>query len=1083
MRSISPIVENLKQGFSFSFVLMLIYCFLGTNSYSQSAKLSINGYVRDSLGAPIESVNVHSNGNQRTRTDKNGFFNLEVSSSHHVLTFSRVGYITLTKRYGVDAGAINVVLQPKENRIDLVEVNTGYQRLPKERTTGSFENFSERQLNLSQSKDVLSRLEGLSTSLFFDRRSANQSVMDHRDIRLRGINTIYADVNPLIVLDNFPYEGPLSSINPNDILSIDILKDAAAASIWGARAANGVIVINTKSGRAGQRPKLDLKLIGSWNPKPDLIKHWPNIDARATMEWEGMQFESGYYDARINDPAYSAFSEYVELLFQRKAGTITPNDFEQQSTGLASQDLRRDAMEYLYRPAFDQQYHAALSGANDHHQYYSSFIWNDNKGMRQRDDKQQLTVNLKQTFQLTDKLQLGSRVQYTKSIDQPNGLGWDDLYSLPVYTSLKDKSGNPNRVFREYRKSYLEEQQRMGLLDWNYRPLDELRFNNTTSEDHNLLLDVNLQYQLFADLKASAYYQYARQMTATRKQYAKDSYYVRNMVNQFTQDDGTRVIPHNAILDNMRMAAVTNNMRFQLDYKKKLGEWMEINSIIGAERRQIVRKGDGTRIFDYDPNTLSSNIYLDYSKFYAVRPNNYGRIPMGSNGYLISKRDRNLSYYGNVGLSFKERYFLNLSARKDASNLFGVNTNQKWTPLWSIGGGWLISKEDFLRSDLIDNLKLRATYGRSGNINKNTSAYVMAQYLSNDLTGLPYANIRYPANPNLKWETTNMFNAGLDFAVFKGLLTGSLEYYNKRSNDLLGQIAAESTSGFRGGSGPPHYYLLNYANIAGNGWDINLQGNWLKNEKLSWSTIFSFSTVGSKVLKYNFAQSDTWDVIDGYTVNAPAVGYPLDALFSLPWAGLHPETGDPQFMLDGIASRDYGIIGQFPQSQLVYHGSKTPTRLASLQQIVRYRNFELNILLNYKGNYYYGKNSLSYANFNATLTGDIEFNRRWQKPGDELNTSVPSFVQANSANRDRMYAKSSVNVEPADHLDLKTISVNYTFSKRQDQKKLFSQLQLAFLMENLGMLWNKSSVKRNPDWGRLPFYPPPTYSLVANLSF
>jgi len=1080
----STIGSNKRSVCFFQFWLALMFTLIFSYTYGQEMHFEINGYVKDVHGIPIENVNIaEKQSNRQTRTDKRGFFSMRVTASEVPLTFSRLGYQTMIRHCAIGSSPINIVLQQKENRMEVVEVNTGYQRIPKERATGSFENFSEQQLNLSQSKDIISRLEGLSASLLFDRRTASESNLDNRDIRLRGINSIYADVNPLIVLDNFPYEGSFSSINPNDIVSVDILKDASAASIWGARAANGVIVINTKSGKMGQGSKLDLKLIGSWNPRPDLLKHSTWIDAKGTMEWERLLFEHGYYDGKETDLSYPALSEFVELLIKRRDGLMTASNFERAAADLAAQDIRKDAQRDLYQQAFEQQYHMALSGAGTKHNYYSSLIWDDRKSSRQQDKTQNLILNLKNSYTLTDRLQLSNRLQFSRTYSRTDGIGLDGLYNLPVYTSLRDEAGNPKAVFRNYRRSFIEDQMKQGLLDWNFRPLTERQLNDSRKQTYNLLADVNLSYQLLPDLRGSLYYQYSLQSSTHKIQHTKDSYYVRDLVNQFTQEDGTAIVDYNAILDHTRESIVGNSLRLQLDYHKKLKDWLELNGILGAEKREIVQKGDGNRLYGYDPGTLSSQLYLNYNEFYPVRPNNYSRIPQGQTGYLMRKNDRNLSYYANIGMSFYDRYLLSLSARKDASNLFGVNTNQKWTPLWSAGASWILNKESFFHADLVDILKLRLTYGRSGNINKNTSSYVMAQYLSDGLTGFPYANIRYPANPNLKWETTNMLNAGLDFSFLNHLVTGSVEYYTKRSSDLLGQISAESTSGFRGGAGPPYSYLLNYANISGRGWDVNLQVNWLKKKDISWSTVFNVSGVHSEVRKYNYDSSNTWDLINGFTVNTPVVGYPIDALFSLPWAGLNPDTGDPQFLLDGMPSISYSAISTFPRSQLVYHGSKTPTRLASIQQKLLYGNFGLNIILNYKGHYYYYRNSLSYTNFTATQVGDTSFEKRWRKPGDHLTTTVPSFTASPNPNRDLMYAKSSVQVEPADHLDLKSISLTYTVGERGKKKKWFTKMQFSLLAENLGMLWNKSDVKRNPDWNSLQFYPPSTYSLVANLNF
>lgn len=1084
MESTKKCFSKIRPGLCFITVATVLFVtFLFSNTlHGQSTVYKIYGKVVDTAGVALGHVSIRpQHAKMQVYTDDNGYFQLTSTKANEVISISKVGYKSVVKHWSQGNPELHIVLKIKENEIEVVEVNTGYQRIAKERLTGSFEKISESQLNRSQSPDLLSRLEGLSTNLLIDRRTASGEDPSQRNIRLRGVSSIYTDNNPLIILDNFPYEGALSSINANDVLSIDILKDASAASIWGARAANGVIVINTKNAQADQPFKLDVKTLASWSDNPDLVNNSSWLDVKGTMEWERLLFDTGYYKSSESALHYPVLTEYVELLIKQRDKLITEREFEEQHLRLAASDLRADAQNLLYRKSFSQQYHIALSGGGKRNSYYSSLVWDDQYGNRINDRYKGLSYNLKNNYQLSSFLKLGNRLQYTKSSAENNGIGLDALYKIPVYSTLLIASGLPNAITRNYRQSYIDQATKDGLLDWNYRPLDELKLNDNKNNIQHFLFDTDLQTAIFSGLMASVNYRYENEMGRVKNRFDKNGYYVRDLVNQFTQPDGKLLIPHNDILDSRYTSAIGNSLRFQLTFDKTINNWLDIKAIAGSEWRERLQKGDGSRIYGYDPDILSSQSLLDFSQFYEIRPNSFNRIPAGYNGYLLDKTDRNISYYTNIGAMFYDRYLFSFSARKDASNLFGVNTNKKWTPLWSTGIGWIVSKEAFLEDSFINHLKLRATYGKSGNTNKNTSTYITAQYFTNTLTGLPNANIRYPANPDLRWETTRMLNFAVDFSFMNNLFSGSVEYYRKKSDGLLGEVMADPTSGFRGSSGPPYSFLLNYADISGSGLDINLTANWIKTNTFNLTSIINFSKTHSKVEKYNYTEGTT-DILNAGTSFVPIEGYPLDALFTLPWAGLN-DNGDPQYYLDGNASSNYGLLSTFPIDQLVYNGSKVPVSLGSLQHIFSYKDFGIACMFTYKGNYYYTRSAVSYSNFLTTNIGHQNFENRWVKKGDELTTNVPAFTSLLNSSRDQAYSKSSINVVPADHIDLQSLSLTYSFKPRGTKVANISNIKLSLLGENFGALWRKNKENFSADRGYLLYNPPTTYSFVLNLNF
>lgn len=1049
----------------------------------------VRGRVVDSLGRPLAGATVRvldQSGRRsalQTFTNRSGDFLLRNVPEISSLEFTFVGHLKkVVPVNATDVGEIVLLIVPATLEEVEVMVNTGYQQLPKERITGSFEQFNAEQLNRSQSPDILSRLEGLSSALLFDRRNASAENMDYRNIRVRGANSIYSDVNPLIILDNFPYEGSLSSINPNDILSIDILKDAAATSIWGGRAANGVIVINTKGGKADLN-RIDVKVLGIWKQRPDLMANSTWLDAQGTMEWEQMLFDKGHYSALENNLNFPALSEYVELLIKKRDDLIDRTAFEAERRRLMENDLRRESQRLLYRDAFSQQYHLAWNVGGEKSQMYTSLLWDDRREVRQREEQNSVTLNMRSSHQFTPKLVMNNRVQYTQQMVAMNGLGLEGLVNLPIYSQLRAGNGEANALYRTYRKSFVDGAEAEGLLDWNYYPLDELSLNDNVRRMKNMLVGFDLKYQILDALDLTALYQYTSEQGNILNELDKNSFYVRDLVNQFTDTDGKRVIDYGNILDRTNTESIGNSGRMQLNFQDRVSSYLDITAVLGTEWRQYVQKGDGSRLYGYNAKILGKQTALDFSKFYEIRPNNFNIIPQGYNGYLMHKVDRNVSYYFNSGLTFFDKYLLSLSGRRDASNLFGVNSNQKWAPLWSIGAGWIMSNEDYISKDYIDYLKVRATYGKSGNTNKSTSAYVMAQYLTNSLTNLPFANIRYPANPNLTWEVLKMLNFGIDFSLFGQTVQGSLEYFYKRNNDLLGQVPAESISGFKGSAGPPYTYMLNYASASGSGWDINLTTNWINKEHIRWSTVCNLSLTKSKVEDYRYEQNNTWNLLNARTVIVPREGYPLDALFSLPWAGLDPQNGDPLFFKAGDAVKDYTSISSFPLHELLYHGSKVPELVGSVQNAISYKSLSLNVMLTYRGRYHYRRNSVFYTDFSTAKRGHGDFANRWKEMGDEERTNIPSFTYPMNVNRDQMYANASINIAPADNLQLKNITLRHIFSREMANRYKMADFSLALTVEDLGMVWAKNRFHENPDWINMLYAPPPTISFSVNATF
>ena len=362
-------------------------------------------------------------------------------------------------------------------------------------------------------------------------------------------------------------------------------------------------------------------------------------------------------------------------------------------------------------------------------------------------------------------------------------------YALYPYQKLKDSDGNAVAAPRGFESSYIDYLKNLGFQDWTYRPLDELRFNDNTSKQNNTRITAGIDYKLTDALSVDLKYQMERQFTLDREVYHLGSYYARDLFNQFTKitADSTAVsqIPIGDILDVSDKTLVNNQGRAELRYNKSwLGEKHSFAGIAGTEIRDIRLEGRGNRYYGYDNHTLSF-VDVDYTKAYTLFPKGHSQAIPGWRGQqdsITAIRDRYVSYYANAAYSFLERYVVSASARIDKSNLFGAERKDRNAPLWSAGAAWSIDRESFFTSHTISNLRLRATYGFNGNIDKTQTRFPIANVFRDFLTGRRVASIASPANSLLQWEKVKMTNVGLDFALRKNIFWGVLNGMKKKES-------------------------------------------------------------------------------------------------------------------------------------------------------------------------------------------------------------------------------------------------------------------------------------------------------------
>ena len=1045
------------------FTMMVFITFFIIHGYSQSnTAITITGRITEEKNTPLIGVSVFAaKTKQYALTDSEGNFICRKISLPDTLGFSFIGYVSqfvpVNKKTALPLRIH--LLKTQDVALENITVfNNGYQGISKERATGSYTQVDNKTLNLQTGSNILSRLESVASSVAFNKKNNTTP-----SISVRGLSTINGPTAPLIILDNFPFEGDINSINPNIIESITILKDATAASIWGTRAGNGVIVINTKKVRYNQPVTLEVNSNVQVFTKPNLFYNH-NISSSDYIDVEQYLYGEGYYDNVLTDPSHPVVSPVVTLLDEESKGIISQADAESQIAALRKTDVRNDFNRYVYSNAVNQQYAVNLSGGSPQMSWLAS--GGMDKNLSSLDEKyQRLTARLENTYTPVKNLKITGSLYVTGTTSRTGKENYATQTYLYPYSMLKDANGASLPAAKDYPVSYTDTAGGGQLLNWNFYPLDNYKHTYSNISANNLIGNIALQYQLGGGFSVDLKYQYEGQQTQVKGVKDPQSYEARNLINLFSTIDPssgvvTSIVPAGGIINVNNASIKSSNLRAQINYNHTWGRH-QLTAIAGNENRNIHTTSESYITFGYDPGTLSTSL-VDLLNYYPVFTSGYyNSVPAGANDFEDQLR-RYVSFYGNAAYTYNIKYSFTVSGRRDASNLFGVNTNQKWTPLWSAGMGWDISKEHFYNSKLFPFLKFRTTYGYTGNADPNRAGVVTIYYMgSNYLTHFPQAAISQFPNPDLTWEKVGITNVGFDFASHGNRLSGSIEWYQKNGKDLFGSAPVDITAGL-GQNG----LIKNIASMKGNGVDVVLNSLNI-NRKVRWTTGLIFNHNADKVTKSFLANTDAaYYVTDGNGITA-LPGRPVHSIISYKWGGLNHDTGNPEGYINGKLSTDYASIVSAGTSisDLQYNGPALPQTFGSLTNTVAWKNLELAINISYKFHYYFRRQALNYsALFSTDRKSTSDYERRWQKPGDELITDVPSMQYPADGNRDYFYANSSTLVEKGDHIRLQFINLTYTIPLRTKTIGGSRNIQFYVNASNLGILWRANKKGIDPDY-------------------
>ncbi|MGJ1404868.1 MULTISPECIES: SusC/RagA family TonB-linked outer membrane protein [Sphingobacterium] len=1023
---------------------------LGTQLQGQ---ILIKGTVLDSLGEAISGVFVsESHNNSRVLTGKSGKFELHTAANQGTLSFQHLGYLQHTLAFDGATAALVVRLKSRTTQLDEVIVSTGYQSIPKERATGSFSTVGKELFNQQVGTDILSRLPVVANSLVMDAGRSQSSPQ----IMVRGLSTINGPKDPLIVVDNFPYDGDINNINPNTVENITILKDAAASSIWGARAANGVIVITTKKGKLDRPTSFEFNANNTVDAKPDLY-YIPQMSSSDFIDVERELYSRGFYKSKISSASKPLLSPVIDLLDLADNGKVSKEEALTRINELRDVDVREQLNHYVYKPAYKQQYFLIGSGGAAKFSWLSSIGYDRNIGTL-GDRYERINLRFQQAYEISKQFSVATNLYYTQTATKSGRNGYNDISNLFPYTRIADQNGQALAVPRNYRQSFIESFGDGNLLDWSYYPLVDSEHQIRRSPATDLLGTIELNYEIIKGLKIAGNYQYEQAHSVGTSFADQYSYMARDYLNRFTQLQNNKVeyiIPVGGILDKSASLMHANNLRGTLSFDRKFGKHT-ITAIVGTEIRDARRESNNNRFYGYNPDNLTFG-NIDYKTSYPT-------VITGAKDYVPNSQTltgtvtRFVSQFANAAYSFDNRYTVSGSLRRDASNLFGLKTNDQWNPFWSAGAAWKISNEKFFNTNLLSYLNLRTTYGFSGNIDPAMVAVNTIGFAAPSVfTGGPSAAFVNFYNPLLKWETSKMLNIALDFRTKNSRIAGALEFYHKWGQNLFGQAPIDLTTGVNTSM------QRNVANMHGQGWDLELTTKNIDHMHLKWNSTLNVSMYKDAVDDYLISRTLAQQYVNVATPPISGIkGKPVYAIYSYRWAGLDPFTGEAQGYLNGEVSKDYTAItgAGTKEEDLKFHGSAVPTLFGNLQNSFSYKRFSLQLGLTYKLGYWYRRSSINYTNLFNSGKGHRDYADRWRKPGDELITNVPVNPYTTNSNRDRFYEGASVLVEKGDHIRLQYINVGYDFPYFKGFKRLHIYLNL----QNIGTLWKANKAGIDPDF-------------------
>ncbi|MCT4644199.1 MAG: SusC/RagA family TonB-linked outer membrane protein [Carboxylicivirga sp.] len=1127
---IEKVMDELLKSTNFSYKIYDKHIVIKSKPVSASSqpeeeKITIKGKITDEKGEPLPFCNVYvENTTIGAVSDMDGNYTLTHNKAPFNLVFSSIGYKKRTEVIN-QSSTLNVQLSVEGVDMDEVVV-TGYQKIDRKLFTGSAAKLTAEDAKVSGVADVGRMLEGKAAGVTVQNVSGTFGAAPK--IRVRGASSIHGDTKPLWVVDGVVLEdvidvspdqlssgdvstlisSSVAGINAEDIESFQILKDASATALYGARAMNGVVVITTKSGNKSGKVNVNVSSEFTVKMKPrysdyDILNSQDQMSVFREMERKGWLNHAEMMrskDAGVYWQMYDAINTY----------NPRTDSYALENTPAARADyLRRyeyantDWFDLLFRNSLMQNHSLSLSGGNDNAQFYASTSFLTDEGWTIADNVDRVTYNLRGNFKLNEKLKVGimskgsirdQRAPGTFS-RQRNDVSGDysrefdiNPFSYALNTSrtvvpfeadgsyrYNRMNHNPFNIFKEFDNNWID----LNVLDLSIQADLEYKFNKHI--DYKFIGSIRrvkstTEHKITGDSNVSGAYRAAEDATIM----ADNKYLWHNP--ETPNDPPLVVLPYGGFYSRADNKLVNYYFRNVINMNYMFGENHSTAIMLGQETKSADRSASafdgygiqydrGNTVFT-DPNIISRSVQAGFPYF-----------------ALHNYWDRYVAFFGNGAYTYKGKYILNGTYRLDGSNQLGSSKQARWLSTWNISGKWNIKEEDFmLDNKVISTLQLRATYGLTASMGPATNSKAV---YSSGITVVPFPSeiqngisVRSLENSDLTWEKQYELNIGVDLGLFNNRISLTTDAYQRKGFDL---IAAIRTSGIGG----EMYKLANYADMDSYGIEFSLNTRNTNKSEFQWTTNATFAYNKNEITRL---ASNPYILTLTSTQGAAIEGGPVRGLYSIPFAGLNDE-GVPTFY-DHEGNRTTQVNFQSDiVDHLIYEGPVDPKISGGLGNRFTWKNLSMNIFMSYQ----FGNVIRLYPSFNARYS-DLDampkdMLNRWLSSGDENYTDIPRIASKREFDDQgtslqatyNAYNYSDRRVAKGDFVRLKEVSLSYNLPNKWAEKLKATGISLKLQATNLCLLYaDKKLNGQDPEFfgtGGVALPVPKQYTLNLRLNF
>lgn len=1086
-------------------------------------KQIIMGKVMDTSGEPLPGATIMVLGTSiGTASNGAGGFLLELPASVKKVIVTCVGMKDKVIELTQGKKEYEIKLEEAQTELDEVTVvSTGYQSIDRRRLTSAVTTLKMDDIKVDGLSSVDKMLEGYVPGMIFMQNSGQVGAAPK--LRIRGTSTMLGSQEPLWVVDGIILHDPvnvdpaslndldfvnllgnaISGLNPDDIEQIDVLKDAAATAIYGARAANGVIVISTKKGRPGP-PSVSYSLTGTVNRRPYYTDR--NIYVMNSQERIGVSremFERGMAFKNVTN-----WMGYESAYLDYKAGRIGFDEFNRLSNNYET--MNTDWFDLLCENSFSNKHTLSLTGGSQNLRYRVSIGYNDEQGVIKKEQNRSYTGSIKLngdfkrlSFEFGMQGSNGKK-QYTPSSGGVNiiSYGYDMSRALPAYNE------DGSRFF--YMKGSTPDN------SYPFNIENEMDKTYQTVDNYSLTFNGRLRYNLLKSLNVEGTLSYTLGNTNQETTFEEGSYYIAGLKKD-GPGDAASLCPLGGELQVQSTRMKSYTARLQLNYNRMFKGKHAVDVALGGELASTTYNKLDQKQRGYYPDRGKTFALIDGVELQKPGYTGY-RDWLAKNVPTITDQLTNmLSAYMSATYTYDNRYTLNFNTRMDGSNQFGSRSNEKLLPIWSVSGRWDIRQDFFRQSERTNILALKLSYGHQGNMLDNqTSRTIIRKGAYNQQWSGFTSNIQYFPNPDLKWETTSSYNAEITFGFLDNKIGGTLGYYYKHTTDAFLNKQVSEINGVG-------TYTVNRGEIVNQGVELTLKFVPI-DQKMDASGRRGFiwrfdpqigqavnQLVSRAINNKKHILDDKVEYSDYLSGNVELKGKPLNTFYSYQFKGLDPADGHPLFSRTEEELKDrYKDMTrtQVIEEVLVESGTRVPILQGGFSNYFGYRQFGLSFNFAYSlGNKIRllklgGSNNIKpYPDRNMRQ----EFNQRWQRPGDESRTNIPGLIASDNINSPwwslmpsyfpkfadsdiySMYDNSDIRVVSGNYLKLQSLSFRYNVHESVCKRMYMKSAYVSITGTNLFTIANKAlkgqDVTQSGTSPSVNLSIRPNYSLTLNVTF